>query len=95
MNHVALPKLPAAIWIPTGRSVPAIYRGTPIEMVREMAAEMEVSQVEVAVKRILAGLSENRRVTIRLPSGLPEEALSGLFVHALLATGVGRPMPLV
>lgn len=86
-------KLPVAIWIPTGRSVPAIYRGTPIEMVREMAEEMEETRLDVAVSRILTGLSENRRVTIRLPSGLPEEALSGLFVHALLETGVGRALP--
>lgn len=86
-------KLPEAIWIPADGKLPAIYRGTPVEMVREMAEEMEEPVLEAAVGKILTGLSQNRRVNIRLPGGLHEEALSGLFVHALLATGVGRPLP--
>lgn len=85
--------LPAAIWILAGGSMPAFYRGSPLEMVRSMAEEMDAPSLEVAVGTILAGLAKNRRVTIKLPPGLPDEKLSRLFVFALLETGVGKPMP--
>jgi hypothetical protein len=86
-------KLPAAIWFPSAGDVPAIYRGSPVEMVREMAEEMDEPVLEDAVEKLLAGLAENRHVNIRLPSGLAEEARCGLFVKALLVSGLGREMP--
>jgi len=86
-------RLPVAIWIPTGTDTPAFYRGSPLEMVRSMAAEMRTPSLEAAVGKILHGLAMNRGVTIRLPSGLSDEALSRLFVFSLLETGVGQEMP--
>lgn len=93
-----LNRLPAAIWIPAGGSEPSraelsFYRGSPLEMVREMASEMEEVSLEAAVGKILMGLAKNRRIAIRIPQGLPDERLSTLFVFALLETGVGREMP--
>lgn len=90
----AMEALPTAIWIPVNGMDPVFYRGSPLEMVQEMASDMKEVDLHVAVKKILAGLAEHRRVTIQFPEGLPDEALSRLFVYALLATGIGRPMPL-
>ena len=89
----ALSKLPHAIWIPAGGNEPAFYRGSPLEIVQEMADDMQAPSLEAAVGVILEGLAKNRRVTILLPKGLQDEALSRIFIYALLETGVGREMP--
>lgn len=97
VSKEALAQLPTAIWIPVpfeDNEEPPVYRGTPLEMVREMATEMEEDDLEVAVDKILQSLAEHRGVSIRLPRGLPDDSLSGLFVLALLETGIGRPLPL-
>lgn len=89
----ALEALPSAIWAP-GCASPSVYSGAPIEMVRQMAAEMgpHVSPEE-AIHTLLAALARHRRIVIGLPNDLPEDVLAGLFVFALLDQGVCRPMP--
>lgn len=86
--------LPGAIWIPS-KGVPAVYRGTPYEMVASMAKDMADNlPVQEAVHHLLKGLAENRRLVIGLPGNLPDDTLTRLFVYALLDTGIAKPMPM-
>lgn len=86
-------RMPQAIWIPHGGDLPAFYRGSPLEMVQAMGAESECDSVPHTVQVISAGLKANRWVTITLPKNLPDAELAGLFVYALLATGIAQEMP--
>lgn len=93
VNPDALERLPAAIWLPRGKGSVVIYRGSPLEIVRTMAAEMgEGVTIRQAVRKLLVKLTEDRRIGIELPEGLPEDRLAKLFIHALLKTGLGREM---
>jgi hypothetical protein len=85
--------IPSAIWIPQGGAEPAIYRGQPIEMVQEMARETGHTSLYATIGLITQGLSQNRRVKITLPADLSDDALSTLFIYALLTTGVAQKMP--
>jgi hypothetical protein len=85
--------LPPAIWVPQGSY--RIYRGTPPEIVREMAiGETEASlTVREALQQLTQGLATARKVVIQLPWAQSDEVLSALFLHALLDLGIGRPVP--
>lgn len=85
-------QFPRAIWIPTGEGEPALYRGTPLEMVQTMAVEMNEATVPATISKLLWALAKHRGLQIRLPGGLSDTQLSTFFVHALLEAGVGRPM---
>ena len=86
-------RMPRAIWIPHGGDSPAFYRGSPLEMVQAMSIETESDSVKHTIQMITAGLEANRWVTIRLPKNLPDDELAGLFVYALLVTGIAQEMP--
>lgn len=90
----ALQSLPGAIWCPGGVS-PSIYRGAPVEMVRQMAAEMGPQvTLEQAIEVVLHNLAAHKRIFIGLPSGVSEEIRAGIFIYALLDIGISRPMAL-
>lgn len=100
MNRSSLPlealrSLPTAISI-AGSAPVAIYRGTPVEIVRAMASEMEPSDLSVAeaIDALILGLARRWGVVLALPEGCGEDLLAGLFVYALLDTGIGREVPL-
>lgn len=88
-----LKKLPDAIWVPGGEA-PSVYRGSPLEMVQQMAAEMhpEMTASE-AVEVLQDALAKHRRIFIGLPRAVPEEIRAGMFIYALLDLGLSRPMP--
>lgn len=88
--------LPQAIWIPSVPE-PVVYRGAPLEIVQAMADEMGDISARDAIDLILDELAFSRKVTINLhdPESLPDEGIAHLFVGALLATGIARPLPLV
>ena len=89
----ALERLPEAIWLPVGNGSLAIYRGTAEEIVRAMSAEMGTGlSIHQAVKKLTAKLTRERKIAIELPSGLDEDRLAKLFIHALLETRLGKPM---
>ena len=90
-----LKQLPDAIWVAgTSKRLPSVYRGEPIEMVRQMAAEMNpnISATD-AIRVLVNALAAHRRIFIGLPNNVPDEVLAGLFIYALLDLGVSRPMP--
>lgn len=87
----ALVNLPRTIWM-AGQSDISVYRGSPLEMVHQMAAEMGSASVHETVGVLLTSLYRNRGVLIAIPEDAPDEVLSALFVFALLNTGVGHPM---
>jgi len=85
-----LKTLPKAIWMQGSRSV---YRGTPVEMVRQMAAEMGPGlTVRSTVDTLLTALYLKRGLLIALPEDAPEEIVAALFVHALLDARVSKPI---
>jgi len=86
-----LKTLPRTIWMAQQGSV-SVYSGTPVEMCRQMASEMGEPSVRDAINTLLTKLSLNRHVLIGIPEDVPEEILSALFVHALLQSGVSRPL---
>jgi hypothetical protein len=78
----------------SGQGSLTIYRGSPQEIVRAMASEMgDGVTIRQAVKKLTSALSNDRRITIQFPDGVPEEQLAKMFVHALLVTKLGREMP--
>jgi hypothetical protein len=92
----ALQKLPAAIWLPrieAGTTDVPVYRGSPQEMVAQMASEMNVATSREAIVKLLQGLAQNRGVSIGLPASATDEKLAALFVYALLDTRLARPVP--
>lgn len=94
VSETALQTLPDAIWIASKSGDLSIYRGTPLEIVRVMAAEMgDGVSIRSAVRQILAALSKSRGIRVQLVTkGLSDEVLARLFVYVLLNTGVGRVM---
>jgi hypothetical protein len=87
--------LPPAIWVPSGSY--RIYRGSPVQMVREMAVGDPPAQTDLSVReslqRLTNELAEARRVVIQLPWNQPDEVLSALFLHAIMQLGIGRTVP--
>ena len=87
----ALRSLPGVITMAGNPS--AIYHGTPVQMVRQMAAEMRPGMtVRQAVATLLTALGRNRGILIAIPEDAPEEIVAALFVHALIDAGVSRPV---
>lgn len=93
LSSEALENLPEAICISSSLKELTIYRGKPLEIVRTMASEMGVGvSPREAIRYLIKGLGENRRISIELPLNLDEDSLSRMFVYALVSTGVGRPL---
>jgi hypothetical protein len=91
---VGICRLPRAIWIPSSHPV-AVYRGTPVEIVRQMSCEMDPANLSVreTVYAISVGLEKNRGIAIQVPLGTSDEVLAALFVQRLLDCGLGQPLP--
>jgi hypothetical protein len=86
----ALKRLPGAIWMQGSRS---IYRGSPVEMVRQMAAEMGADlSVHTTIDTLLTALYLKRGLLIAIPEDAPEDVVAALFVHALLDAKVSKPI---
>lgn len=89
---------PPAIYIFDSGDV-SVYRGTPLEMVRQMAQEMEdgegVPDVFEAVDTILECLADYRDiyVDVDLDGVSDESVMAEVLVQVLLRIGVARPMP--
>ena len=89
-------RLPDAIWMPARRNgfLPSCYRGSPLDMVQQMAAEMgEHLGVHDAIDLLLRFLGDERGLVIKLPEQAPEGARSLMFVAALLALRIAKEMP--
>ena len=88
--------MPDAIWIAVEKALPAVYRGSPLDMVQAMTREMEPDLCpKDAIHAILGGLSRNRNIHIRLdvtPS-MPDEIYARLFIFALLDQRIAKPLP--
>lgn len=96
-HHVMLSKvqasesLPSAIWIPSGSY--QIYRGSPADMVRQMAALPKKADVRPALRELTQAFAQSRRVVIALPWEQSDDLLAFLFVQRLLELGIGRRVP--
>lgn len=85
-------EIPSAIWSP-GVPIPYVYRGTPVEMVEQMATEMGPGvTVSQAMDKLLAALARNGRLRLRIVGNPPENIRAGIFVYSLLQHGVLHPM---
>lgn len=89
---VASGGLPRAIWM--SGPTPSVYAGTPVEMVRAMAKEMDPALLpKEAIQILCVALRYTRDVRIRLTWTASEEKLSEQFIRGLLGCGVGRVVP--
>lgn len=74
--------------------LPSCYQGSPLEIVQDMAAEMNPRfGVDDAIDTTLAVLIEHGLPLTGIPKLAPEEIRATMFVVALLMWGVARPMP--
>ena len=71
----------------------AVYLGSPVEMVRQMAEERGETARRGAVETLLTALCRHRRIAIALPEDVPDDMLATIFVYAQLKTGVSKPVP--
>lgn len=90
--------IPKAIWMPSPfrGGVPDCYHGTPLEMVEQMAQQMNPGiDVHEAIDVLIEALAEDRhlQIELRAPSNTPEDVRAGMFVFALMLSGVAREMP--
>lgn len=89
-----LASLPHAMWVNLGKRM-LLCRGEPTDIVRGLAKEMGLPASR-KIRPLLVALSEalaqNVRLLIELEDNVPPAKLAPLFVHALLTTGIGRPM---
>lgn len=86
--------LPDAVWVPNAKGLPAVYRGSPLDMVRAMSAEMHPNlEPRDAIQAILGGLARHRGVHIRLQPDADTNTLARLFLFALLDQRILRPIP--
>lgn len=96
MNNITqrnIKSLPEAIAMSSDEAVVNVYRGTPVEMVRQMAREMDPPlSVSKAVEALLTAIGFKRGILIAIPEDCPEDLLCALFVQALLDTGVSQPV---
>jgi len=83
--------LPRAIWIPSGSY--RIYRGSPAEMILEMAEAPSPLTVRQALQKLTDGFAKSRKLVIQLPWKESDDTLSTLFLHALMDLGIGRAAP--
>lgn len=93
-NPELLRDLPEVIWCPVRDSNPCIYSGSPLNMVRQMAAEMGPNVTPPqAIQVLLTGLAYHRKIFIGLPEELSPAELASLFIYALLDRGVSYSNP--
>jgi hypothetical protein len=88
--------LPKAIWMPVFESgqLPCCYQGSPLEMVQQMAKEMNPAlSVHETIDYSVRFLADNRKIGIGIPKNLSEEVRSTCFIHALIALKVATVMP--
>ena len=82
--------LPTTIFCPEGGY---LYNGTPLEMVKQMAAEMgEGITAPQAIDTLLLALAYFKHIYIGVPEDLPVDDQAELFIGALLDQGVSRPL---
>ena len=85
-----LDQLPRSIWIPSPENT--IFRGSPTQIIDEMSPPILRSRsLRRKVKHLLDNLAKKRALVIGLPTDVGEDVLAGLFVFALLDTGIAKP----
>jgi hypothetical protein len=93
-QEIPLSEVPKAIYLPSidRAQLPSCYRGTPLEMVRAMAAEIgpDVSPQD-AIDWNIHSLQE-RGLKITIPK-MDEATRATLFIAALLHLGLVKDMP--
>jgi hypothetical protein len=93
--HKLFEAIPEAIWS-HGQPVPYVYRGTPTEMVQQMAREMGPGvTVTQAVDTLLKALGRDGRLKLKLKikGDPPDDIRAGIFVYVLLKNGIAHPLP--
>lgn len=81
-------KLPRAVWVPSGSH--RIYRGAPVEIVQDMAGQLQTGLTfRQALTRLVSELEASREIRIELPWEEEDAVLSSLFLYALLDLGIG------
>jgi hypothetical protein len=98
MDQERAVNIPKAIWMPSPfrGGVPDCYQGTPLEMVEQMAQQMSPNlDVPGAIDVLIEALAEDRnlQIELRAPQGTPEDVRAGMFVLALVLSGVAEEMP--
>jgi len=89
---------PSAIWIPDKGEV-SIYRGTPVEMVQQMAEEMTDTEgtpdIFEAVDMLLESLADHRDIYVNVDlDGVSDESvMASTLIQVLLGIGIAKPMP--
>ena len=90
-------EIPEDIWSP-GRPLPYVYRGKPIDMVKQMASDMGPDvgpdvTVPQAIDTLLDALSRSGRLRLKfVGSPPPDDVRAGIFVYSLLQHGICQPM---
>lgn len=90
----AVNDLPGSLWIPRGGF--RIFRGTPSEIVVEMAHDDDEPQslsVRESLEQLTNGLRSAKRLIIQLPWEESDEVCSALFLQALMHLGITKPTP--
>lgn len=91
-----LAPLPRAIWMDGGEGfLPDCYHGTPLDMVREMGAEMAYDLgVHEVIDFLLLVFEDTTRAHIVIPDETTEDHVRcHFFISALLAARIAKPMP--
>lgn len=84
--------IPNALWFKGLQGDPVIYQGSPVEMLRVMAAEMGTGvSVHECIDFLCTHLARTRRIYIRVPDA-PIELRSNIFIRSLLAIGIALPL---
>lgn len=83
--------LPPAIWVPS--SSLRVYRGTPVDIIREMTVELGDKPMREKLRALVEELAKARKIMVQLPWNQSDEVVSSLFIHALMALKIGRPVP--
>lgn len=84
--------VPEALWFKGLKGMPVVYQGTPVDMVKAMAAEMGPDVTcHDCIDFLCSHLARTRRLYIRVPDA-PVEIRANIFIRSLLVTGVALPL---
>lgn len=95
-SFVRVSDLPKAIAIQgSAQELPQCYQGTPLEIVQEMANKVHKgTTVHDAIDWFLLYVEDTYKLRLVIPGPeVAEKDRAAVFVAALLATSVARPMP--
>ena len=94
-SRYGLDNIPRSIWLPGATEIsPLCYRGSPLEIVRDLAADLGFASAKGAddIGYILQGLLA-RGFQVSLPEGAPRRIRAAGLVVALLVSNIARETP--